>query len=104
MRQVTRELFEIVEEKMSARRRVHRSTNNGLRENNNGESIEQQYGTVPHGTFCVLRRPLPAASSEMITFCCLQIVADSAVEAQAVQRAPLPSPLWGGSPSEARSA
>jgi hypothetical protein len=80
---MTRGLFEIVEEKWGARRRVHRSTNNELCENNNGETIEQQHGTRPHGTFSRAASallPCPRGrEGALITFCCLQIVADSSV-------------------------
>jgi hypothetical protein len=76
-------LFEIVEEKIGAREMTQRSKNNGTNENNNGKTIEQQYGTMHPGTFrAPLHRPLPIPTSRegvLITLSCLQIVADSAV-------------------------
>jgi hypothetical protein len=83
---MARGLFEIVEEKIGARRMLHRGRNNGLCEKYNGETIEQQSGTRGPGTFSRAAstpspRPFPegAGRGPLITFCCLQIVADSGV-------------------------
>jgi hypothetical protein len=60
LREQRAELFEIVEENMSAREMPRRNKNNWRGENNNGETIEQQHGTRGPGTFSrAASAPLP---------------------------------------------
>jgi hypothetical protein len=95
LRQATRQLFEIVEENMIARKMTRRNKNNGRGENNNAETIEQQCGTRCPGTFRLGRRRQRLLPIQPTTFCCLQIVADSAVEARMTPLARAYPPLEG---------